>query len=251
MSTMCPPLCVTDASNSFDQTGDQKPFFLDDCIMDAYNSLDERVKMCETCDTSGTTAVTLAIEKLADGRTLVTCAWVGDSRMIMLEDGKVVDATEDHKPDNPKERERIDEVKINSFVGTFRLTENGRCSPLQLFSGSGGGCTAMTRSIGDKGKARSLISTPQLKKWVIEPGRFVQFILATDGVWDVVQNQCAAQLSAKHSDPFSISKTIAGQALEARLAKCLRQDDITVMTVDLNGGILRGSKSCSADCSVM
>ena len=81
---------------------------------------------CEGKSFAGCTATVILISS-----TEVICANAGDSRTVMSKAGRAVDMSEDHKPDNTKELERIQ--RSGGFV------EEGRVN----------GMLALSRALGD------------------------------------------------------------------------------------------------------
>ena len=108
---------------------------------------------------SGTTAVVAAIR----GNTL-TVANIGDSRLIIAlrgQDGtlKPYSVTEDHKPDTPKEKARIERTGGRVWAMTY---EDGVAGPARVWlKNQDLPGLAMSRSIGDEvAKRAGVISTP-------------------------------------------------------------------------------------------
>ena len=100
---------------------------------------------------------------------------VGDSRAIMNINEKAVGITQDHKPNLASEYERI--IKNGGFVaidphGTPRVNGN----------------LALSRAIGDLYLVPYISPEPDI--FMVELNESVNYIvLASDGVWDVFQNQ--------------------------------------------------------------
>ncbi|XP_067102521.1 protein phosphatase, Mg2+/Mn2+ dependent, 1Na (putative) [Osmerus mordax] len=103
----------------------------------------------------------------------------GDSRTLLCRDGKVIFYTEDHKPFNPREKERIQNA--------------GGSVTLQRVNGS----LAVSRALGDfdfkevewRAQTEQLVS-PEPELYELERSPQDEFlILACDGVWDVIGNE--------------------------------------------------------------
>lgn len=103
----------------------------------------------------------------------------GDSRTLLCHDGKVVFYTEDHKPFNPREKERIQNA--------------GGSVTLQRVNGS----LAVSRALGDfdfkevewRPQTEQLVS-PEPEVYELERTPEDEFlILACDGVWDAIGNE--------------------------------------------------------------
>lgn len=103
----------------------------------------------------------------------------GDSRTLLCHDGQVVFYTEDHKPFNPREKERIQNA--------------GGSVTLQRVNGS----LAVSRALGDfdfkevdwRPQTEQLVS-PEPEVYELERTPEDEFlILACDGVWDAIGNE--------------------------------------------------------------
>lgn len=148
-------------------------------IREGFLSLDENMKQLAEIksgeDKSGSTAVCAIVSP-----THIFFGNCGDSRGILSRDRKIFFSTQDHKPVNPIEKERIQKA--------------GGSVMIQRVNGS----LAVSRALGDyeykqvegKGPCEQLVSP--------EPEVFVQerdfekdefLILACDGVWDVMSNE--------------------------------------------------------------
>lgn len=119
----------------------------------------------------------------------ITVANAGDSRSVLCRSGQAVPLSEDHKPNNPEERSRIQRAG--------GVVERQQIGEIVQYRVNGG--LNLSRSIGDleykrNGNlppAQQMISAmPDVATFDREAGdEFV--IIACDGVWDVVGNQDA------------------------------------------------------------
>ncbi|KAL2102225.1 hypothetical protein ACEWY4_001393 [Coilia grayii] len=126
-------------------------------------------------DRSGSTAVAVLLSP--EHLYFINC---GDSRAVLCRSGQVRFSTQDHKPSNPLERERIQNA--------------GGSVMIQRVNGS----LAVSRALGDydykcvdgKGPTEQLVS-PEPEVFEIarstEEDEFV--VLACDGIWDVMSNE--------------------------------------------------------------
>lgn len=136
-------------------------------------SMREIPEMASGEDKSGSTAIVTIISPRH-----VIFANCGDSRAIFSRDNAVFFSTQDHKPVNPAEKERIQNA--------------GGSVMIQRVNGS----LAVSRALGDfeyknvqgKGPCEQLVS-PEPEIQVIERTELDEFlVLACDGVWDVMSN---------------------------------------------------------------
>ena len=142
-----------------------------------------------------------------------------------------------------------------SFVARLRDPETGAMSNPRLFGGNVGASTAMTRSIGDRGAARCCIPEPEFTTKMVAPGQKARVIIASDGMWDVYEDEESEMISRgtmidlpRTSDAAAM--LLAKRAQEDRSFDGLAPDDITVVVCDLYGGALLppGQAGC---CAVM
>lgn len=133
-------------------------------IIDSYslankNFLNKRIDSGSTCNT-------LIINKKTNN---FFVANVGDSRAIICyKDGSVKKISVDHKPDNKKEKKRIE--KKGGFVEDKRVD----------------GILAMSRSIGDRRIAHHLSSIPDVFEGSLKNIKYI--VQASDGLYDVLSN---------------------------------------------------------------
>lgn len=141
-------------------------------IKSAFLRIDNKMRIDMPKDMSGCTAVCAFISP-----THLFIANCGDSRAVLYDGTSAKFATEDHKPLNPKERQRIIDA---GGTATQRIN----------------GTLAVSRALGDfefkkdwqRGPCEQLVS-PEPEVTIIERGPKDEFlILACDGIWDVIDN---------------------------------------------------------------
>jgi serine/threonine protein phosphatase PrpC len=123
----------------------------------------------------------------------MTVAHVGDSRAVIArkQGGKFVseDLTEDHKPNLPKEKERIEKAGGRVvFDGYFNH---------RVFTRDGRGGLNMSRALGDCiAHKAGVSSTPEVKIVEIpkQPGEEVFVLLCSDGVWEFIESPEAIKM---------------------------------------------------------
>ncbi|XP_028818374.1 protein phosphatase, Mg2+/Mn2+ dependent, 1Na (putative) [Denticeps clupeoides] len=132
------------------------------------------VSRTQNWDRSGSTAAAVMISPRHVY--FINC---GDSRALLCRDSKVVFYTEDHKPCNPREKERIQNA--------------GGSVTLQRVNGS----LAVSRALGDfnfkevewRTQTEQLVS-PEPEVYELERSAEDQFlVVACDGVWDAIGNE--------------------------------------------------------------
>lgn len=191
----------------------------------------------DTC-LSGTTVVAAFI---SENRLFV--AHIGDSRAVI---GSKYGShwvpsqlTEDHKPENSDEARRIlrngGEVRKNldscrNPTGPYRVWLLGQDGP----------GLAMSRSIGDGyAKQAGVIADPDFKAVVLTPeDRFL--VIATDGLWEVIDTEEVVNIVARKADRNSIEEAADDLVNEAHMRWRKMGDsvdDITVLVVVLEVGV--------------
>lgn len=152
---------------------------------DAFESTDLLIQ--QHLSEGGTTAVSALFNQNTHECTI---AWAGDSRAVIIRDGKPLWASADHtpQPDNA-EGKRI--LKAGCMIR--RDAENPSCFRIAGL--------AMSRTLGDVDaknwcfnhfRANPILATPDIHALQILPGD--QLVIACDGVWDVLKNKQVAEL---------------------------------------------------------
>ncbi|PIA52134.1 hypothetical protein AQUCO_01000191v1 [Aquilegia coerulea] len=176
-------------------------------ISKAYESTDEAI-LSHTPDLGrgGSTAVTAVI---INGRKL-WIANVGDSRGVLSKRGQAIQMTVDHEPNT--ERGSIENR------GGFVSNMPGDVPRVN-------GQLAVSRAFGDKSLKTHLRSDPDIQNADIDTDTDL-LILASDGLWKVMENQEAVDIAIKFRDPQKAAKQLTAEAL-IRESK----DDISCVVV--------------------
>ncbi|KAA6422946.1 MAG: phosphatase 2C [Trebouxia sp. A1-2] len=139
----------------------------------------------------GCTAVTAILV----GQNLIV-ANVGDSRAVLSKGSQAFPLSEDHKPNRTDERQRIESAGgVVVWAGTWRV----------------GGVLAVSRAFGDRLLKRYVVAMPDLQEQQLS-SQDDALILASDGLWDVLANQDAAQLIKDIKDPQRAAKKLTDEA---------------------------------------
>ncbi|WOG84405.1 hypothetical protein DCAR_0103588 [Daucus carota subsp. sativus] len=168
-------------------------------------------------ETSGTTVTFVVIDELT-----VTVASVGDSRCILDAQCGVVVLTVDHRlEENVEERERV--TASGGEVGRLNVFGGNEVGPLRCWPGG----LCLSRSIGDTDVGEFIVPVPHVKQ-VKLPNAGGRLIIASDGIWDALSSDMAAQ--ACRGLPAELSaKLVVKEALRSRGLK----DDTTCLVVDI------------------
>jgi serine/threonine protein phosphatase PrpC len=163
---------------------------------------------------------------------------VGDSRSVMAS-GKnfsnIIELSEDHKPENENERKRI--LSKNGRIEQMKDEDGMPYGPLRVWlMNENLPGLAMTRSIGDMfGASIGITWRPSMVIKKLEPSESAILFVASDGVWEVVENY-EIMLEAKM---FWADKNIEGACdnIMSEVLKSWKQknydmiDDITFILV--------------------
>jgi serine/threonine protein phosphatase PrpC len=120
----------------------------------------------------------------------------------------------------------------HSFIGR-RRTSCGKEGVLALFGRFNVNLT-MTRSIGDKYAARSCVALPEIFSCDVAASEYARFIVASDGLWDVMTSVEAHKFIRGFADPSKAAIALATKARMFRETNKWRIDDISVIVVDVN-----------------
>ncbi|XP_042880762.1 protein phosphatase 1B-like isoform X1 [Penaeus japonicus] len=170
-------------------------------------------------DKSGTTAVCALISP-----THIFVANCGDSRAVLYRGGKIGFSTQDHKPVNPVEKERIQNA--------------GGSVMIQRVNGS----LAVSRALGDyeyknvegKGPCEQLVS-PEPEIYVERRQSDDEFlVLACDGVWDVMTNEDLCAFVRSRLLLSDDLESIANHVVDTCLYKGSR-DNMSIVLLTLPG----------------
>ena len=166
-------------------------------------------------------------QHLDDGTTLIvalvtgkkiTVANVGDSRAVLVKaSGRGVSLSVDHKPNHPKEKERI-----TRLGGTIMLWGVWRVE----------GVLAVSRAIGDRMLKAYVSGDPEFMQVDVSP-EDDYLVVASDGLWDVISNSELGKIlhgNGRRLDAQQASDLLAAEALAKG-----SQDNVCVVVVDLAG----------------
>mmetsp|Transcript_37861 Transcript_37861/g.99373 ORF Transcript_37861/g.99373 Transcript_37861/m.99373 type:complete len:344 (+) Transcript_37861:84-1115(+) len=164
----------------------------------------------------GSTAITCMLQQLpgsSGGRRLLV-ANLGDSRAVLVQrNGSAAALSDDHKPNRPDERARVQAAGGRViFAGCWRVQ----------------GDLAVSRAFGDRHlKGFGVSAQPELKSYTVGP-QDAWLVLASDGLWDVVDEAMCGNSCARAHDPLEAARTLCDLASTRG-----SMDNITVLVVAL------------------
>ncbi|XP_060528777.1 nascent polypeptide-associated complex subunit alpha, muscle-specific form-like [Cylas formicarius] len=146
-------------------------------LLDAFCKTD--ALLLEKCKdeklSSGTTAV---VALLRPKEKVLYIAWAGDSQALLVNQGRVMQCVNPHKPNRQDERDRIMKAggSCMMWYGVWRVS----------------GQLAVSRAIGDANHKPFVIAIPDVREISLDGGEDF-LIIACDGLWDFTSEDAAAQ----------------------------------------------------------
>ena len=172
-------------------------------------------KELEEFEYEGCTATVAFVYKAASGHRYLQTANVGDSSAALVRKNKAIELTEDHHPNYPNEIARLAKIGVEINPGQTRL--NG---------------LAVSRALGDhfpKSTDCGIVGVPTVSRLyqLKDSDSFV--ILASDGLWDVINFQTAYEIIKDMDSTEEMSEALLKTA--TRSSKCT--DNVTTIVVQL------------------
>lgn len=171
----------------------------------------------------------------AGALTLMT-ANLGDSRAVLCRDGLALALSEDHKPDRKDEKARVEQAGgvVVNIGGIWRVCTAASSTGIKLHYDDNL-YLATSRAFGDrllKGDHGDLVSSvPEIKCQSVEPNDLF-FVLACDGVWDVMSDQDVVDVAAKALVTDNAREAAAAVVREAYKKASLDNLTATVVQFD-------------------
>merc|ERR1711871_1405067 len=122
--------------------------------------------------------------------------WVanaGDSRTVMVRESGPEDMSEDHKPDLPSERARIEAQGGQVLlIGVWRVN----------------GILATSRGFGVVELKPPVTCEPEIREYTLQDGD-LGLVLASDGLWDTCSGKDRAEAFASASSTLQIAQDLS------------------------------------------
>lgn len=192
---------------------------MDSALHDAFLATDDRI-----ADEAGCTATSILVWKNPSEDTIqIQGSNVGDSMAILinLDTRSKVNLTEDHRLTNPKERARLEENGIPLGEDTRRLYGLN-----------------LARALGDrflKDEDLGLSAEPFVSNvHAIDPDHGAIIVVASDGVWDVLSLDDAADLALKADEESDKSVLHIAGSLVQEAQDLGSRDDVTVLVARIS-----------------
>ena len=172
-------------------------------LTNTFKELDEMIKeSLINCDGMGSTGTIVHLFWETNSKLMVYTGNVGDSRVSLISPTHIIRLSYDHRMSDEKEKNRILE------------------SGIEVIEDRIGGELMLTRIFGDyefktKDKKKGLICEPFLSKIKIDlniPNQFL--ILASDGIWDLINEKEIQQMIAMKTNSEKLCAIIIKKALD-------------------------------------
>ena len=130
-----------------------------------------------------------------------------------------------------------------SFVGYFMSDDGEAISKPRMFSSSGES-HGMSRSIGDRGSARAVVATPDVKTVTVRANDTARIVVCSDGVWDCYSSNRAVRAICRFQTAEGAAKRMCVFAREKREYTGIAMDDISAVVVDVGENLMGGEPGC-------
>lgn len=182
---------------------------VEEAIISAFEKVDEEVKTKNSENIGCTACIILILNE--NGKKYLYCANVGDSKCLLLYDTNAIFITEEHRCSNNEEVIRV--------RGAGGIVFNGR-----VF-----GQLMLTRALGDHSmKQYGVINKPHISKHAVD-NRLKYAIMASDGIWDVMDEESIFSMSNKYSNADDFGKAIVKEAINKG-----SRDNISCIVIKFN-----------------
>jgi serine/threonine protein phosphatase PrpC len=212
----------------------------------ALDKCDREVERISHWSFQGSTAIVVWLHEVStesdsrsstamEGQTLqrtILAANIGDSRAILCRNGTGWELSRDHKPNDPTERERI-ESRGGQVIWCGETDEYGQ--PIEergIYRVNGN--LALSRAVGDRSEKPAVTAEPEIISAPVIDGEDSFILLATDGLWDVMDSQEAVTFIQSRRHAKLSRKRIATQVVEEALRRGT-YDNVTVVIIWLDG----------------
>mmetsp|Transcript_13748 Transcript_13748/g.16361 ORF Transcript_13748/g.16361 Transcript_13748/m.16361 type:complete len:341 (+) Transcript_13748:53-1075(+) len=169
---------------------------------------------------SGTTFVATVIRG-----NMLWCANCGDSRLIVgvKENGTLVakDVSEDHKPDAPAEKARIQAAGGRVFAVRY---DDGIDGPARVWLAHADiPGLAMSRSLGDKvAHTAGVSSEPEIFELELQEEEHCFLVSASDGLWEFMTSQEVVDMAAKYNS----TEDAVNELIKEAKTRWLREEEV-------------------------
>lgn len=145
-------------------------------LKDSFDQVDKEILHNDEYEYQGSTAVATILHEASDGTRTLLSANIGDSRGVLSRNGRAVDLTRDHKPNDDKEKARIlamgEKIEWDHYCKVHRVRN-----------------LSLSRAIGDRFAKPAVSGEVEIKRFPVYDNKDEFILLASDGLWDVMSSQ--------------------------------------------------------------
>jgi serine/threonine protein phosphatase PrpC len=145
-------------------------------LKDSFDQVDREILANDEYEYQGSTAVAVLLHEANDGVRTILSANIGDSRSILARDGRAIDLTRDHKPNDDKEKARIlamgEKIEWDHYCKVHRVRN-----------------LSLSRAVGDRFAKPAVSGEVEIQRFPVNDDRDDFILLASDGLWDVMTSQ--------------------------------------------------------------
>jgi len=145
-------------------------------LRDSFDQVDKEILANDEYEYQGSTAVAVLVHEANDGVRTLLSANIGDSRGILSRDGKAIDLTRDHKPNDDKEKARIlamgEKIEWDHYCKVHRVRN-----------------LSLSRAVGDRFAKPAVSGEVEIQRFPVYDDKDEFILLASDGLWDVMTSQ--------------------------------------------------------------
>ena len=146
---------------------ESEDFNLENIIKNAIGKIDKDLQKLKNVKECGSTGTIVLIDN-----DIVYCVNVGDSKCYIINDKEAIQMTEDH---NCRNKLEVETIKKKGAI---------------VFNGRVFGCLCLTRTFGDTDfKEFGIDCEPYIKKISINKDNIKYIVIASDGIWDIVDDK--------------------------------------------------------------
>eukprot|EP00569_Conticribra_weissflogii_P015014 CAMPEP_0171391108 /NCGR_PEP_ID=MMETSP0880-20121228/1025_1 /TAXON_ID=67004 /ORGANISM="Thalassiosira weissflogii, Strain CCMP1336" /LENGTH=672 /DNA_ID=CAMNT_0011903673 /DNA_START=695 /DNA_END=2713 /DNA_ORIENTATION=- len=145
-------------------------------LKDSFDQIDRQILQNDEFEYQGSTAIAVLLHETPDGVRTLLSANIGDSRGILSRDGRAVDLSRDHKPNDDREKARIlamgEKIEWDHYCKVHRVRN-----------------LSLSRAIGDRFAKPAVSGEVEIQRFPVDERRDEFVLLASDGLWDVMTSQ--------------------------------------------------------------
>ena len=145
-------------------------------LKESFDQVDKEILLNDEYEYQGSTAVATLLHESSDGTRTILSANIGDSRGVLSRNGRAIDLTRDHKPNDDKEKARIlamgEKIEWDHYCKVHRVRN-----------------LSLSRAIGDRFAKPAVSGEVEIKRFPVYDDKDEFILLASDGLWDVMSSQ--------------------------------------------------------------